>query len=95
MGTYVSDHGMLKSGAVHLANGGYLVLNSRDVLMAPGDWEGLKRSIRNQEVRLEDPVEQTGIFIPQGLRPEPVPLDMKVIVTGDESTYRLLISNDN
>ena len=95
MGIYVSDHGMLKPGAVHLANGGYLVLNARDVLLAPGAWEGLKRAIRNQEARLEDPAEQTGLFIPQGLRPEPVPLDLKVIVTGDESTYRLLTANDN
>jgi predicted ATP-dependent protease len=95
MGTYVSDHGMLKPGAVHLANGGYLVLNARDVLLAPGAWEGLKRAIRNQEARLEDPAEQTGLFIPQGLRPGPVPLDLKVIVTGDESTYRLLTANDN
>ena len=95
MGTYVSDHGMLKPGAVHLANGGFLVLNARDVLMAPGAWEGLKRSIRNREVRLEDPAEQTGLFIPQGLRPEPVPLDLKVIVTGDESIYRMLTSADN
>ena len=95
MGTYVSDHAMLKPGAIHLANGGYLVLNARDVLMAPGAWEGLKRSIRNREVRLEDPAEQTGLFIPQGLRPEPVPLDLKVIVIGDESIYRLLTSSDN
>ena len=95
MGTYVSDHGMLKPGAVHLANGGYLVLNARDVLMAPGVWEGLKRAIRNQEARLEDPGEQTGLSIPQGLRPEAVPLDLKVIVTGDESIYRLLTSSDN
>ncbi len=95
MGTYVSDHAMLKPGAVHLANGGYLVLNARDILMAPGAWEGLKRSIRNREVRLEDPAEQTGLFIPQGLRPEPVPLDLKVIVTGDESIYCLLTSSDN
>ena len=95
MGAYVSDHGMLKPGAVHLANGGYLVLNARDVLVAPGVWEGLKRAIRNQEARLEDPAEQSGLFIPQGLRPEPVPLDLKVIVTGDESIYRLLTSSDN
>ncbi|NQW23834.1 MAG: AAA family ATPase [SAR202 cluster bacterium] len=95
MGAYVSDHAMLKPGAAHLANGGYLVLNARDVLMAPGAWEGLKRTIRNREVRLEDPAEQTGFFIPQGLRPEPVPLDLKVIVTGDESIYRLLTSSDN
>ena len=95
MGTYVSDHAMLKPGAAHLANGGYLVLNARDLLLAPGAWEGMKRVIRNREVRLEDPAEQTGFFIPQGLRPEPIPLDMKVIVTGDEGIYRLLTSQDN
>ena len=46
MGTYVSDHTMIKPGAVHLANGGYLILNIRDVLLNPGVWEGLKRVIR-------------------------------------------------
>ena len=95
MGTYVSDHGMLKPGALHLANGGYLVINARDVLMSPLVWEGLKRVIRNREVSLEDPSEQTGLFIPQGLRPEPIPLDVKVIVTGDETIYRMLTAVDN
>ena len=95
MGTYMSDHGMLKPGAMHLANGGYLVINARDVLMAPNVWEGLKRVIRNQEIRLEDPSEQAGMFIPQGLRPQPIPLDLKVIITGDEAIYRTLTSVDN
>ena len=95
MGTYVSDHAMLKPGALHMANGGYLVINARDILMSPYVWEGFKRVIRNREVQLEDPGEQAGMFIPQGLRPEPVPLDVKVIVTGDEQIYRLLTSADN
>src|SRR5918996_107887 len=93
-GTYVSDHTMLKPGAIHLANGGYLVLNARDVLMYPRVWEGLKRVIRNQEIRLEDPTEQGGFFVPQGMRPEPIPLDVKVIITGDEVLYRLLNAYD-
>ena len=46
------------------------------------------------EVRLDDPAEQTGFFVPQGLCPEPIPLDIKVIITGDESTYRLLTTMD-
>jgi len=95
MGGYVSDHGMLKPGALHLANGGYLVINARDVLMSPYVWEGLKRVIRNREIRIEDPSEQTGMFIPQGLRPEAIPLDVKVIVTGDETIYRMLTAVDN
>ena len=95
MGTYVSDHAMLKPGALHMANGGYLVINARDVLISPPVWEGLKRVIRNREVSLEDPGEQAGMFIPQGMRPEPVPLDVKVIVTGDEMIYRTLTAYDN
>ena len=95
MGTYFSDHTMLKPGSVHQANGGYLVLNARDVLVSPPVWEGLKRVIRNREIRLEDPAEQSGFFVPQGLRPEPIPLDIKVIITGDESIYRLLTTMDN
>ena len=95
MGTYMSDHAMLKPGAMHLANGGYLVINARDVLMSPQVWESLKRVIRNKEVSLEDPGEQVGMFIPQGLRPQPIPLDVKVIVIGDENIYRMLTSVDN
>ena len=95
MGTYFSDHSMLKPGSIHQANGGYLVLNARDVLVSAPVWEGLKRVIRNREVRLEDSAEQGGFFVPQGLRPEPIPLDIKVIVTGDESIYRLLTTADN
>ena len=55
----------------------------------------MKRVIRNREVRLEDPGEQTGMFIPQGLRPQPIPLDVKVIMIGDEPIYRMLTSADN
>ena len=94
MGTYISDHTMLKPGAVHSANGGFLVLNARDLLAAPAVWEGLKRVIRNREVRLEDPTDQTGFLVPVGLRPEPIQLDLKVIVTGDENIYRMLTTLD-
>ncbi|MDA0733124.1 MAG: AAA family ATPase [Chloroflexi bacterium] len=93
-GTYVSDHTMLKPGAVHRANGGYLVLNARDLVTYPGVWEGLKRVIRNQEIRLEDPSAEAGFFIPQGMRPEPIPLNLKVIITGDEMLYRAFTSLD-
>ncbi len=94
MGTYFSDHTMLKAGSVHLANGGYLVFNARDMLAYPGVWEGLKRVIRNRAITLEDPAELGGFFVPQGLRPQPVPLDVKVIITGDEMLYRLFTGVD-
>jgi predicted ATP-dependent protease len=95
MGTYISDHTMLKPGSVHQANGGYLVLNARDMLMSPGVWEGLKRVLQNKEIVLEDPTQQGGFFVTEGLRPEPVPLEMKVILTGDEALYRMLSNVDH
>jgi predicted ATP-dependent protease len=94
MGTYISDHSMIKPGAIQLANGGYLILNMRDVLLNPGVWEGLKRVIKTREVRVEDPGEQFGFFTPQGMRPQPVPVDVKIVVMGDDSIYQLLIQYD-
>jgi predicted ATP-dependent protease len=90
MGTYISDHSMIKPGAVQLANGGYLILNIRDVLLNSGVWEGLKRVIKTKEVRVEDPGEQFGFFTPQGMRPQPMPVEVKIVVMGDDSIYQLL-----
>ena len=87
MGTYLSDHTMLKAGAVHRANGGYLVLNYTDIATRPGAWEGLKRVIKTREARIEDPMESYGLLSPQGLRPEPVPVDIKLVVAGDPGAY--------
>jgi lon-related putative ATP-dependent protease len=94
MGTYFSDHSMIKAGAVQSAYGGYLILNIRDVLLNQGVWEGLKRIIRTKEIRIEDPWEQMGFFAPQGMRPQPAPVDLKIIVMGDDSVYQLLMQYD-
>ncbi|HET8945277.1 MAG TPA: ATP-binding protein, partial [Dehalococcoidia bacterium] len=94
LGTYISDHTLLRSGSVHRANGGYLVLNLLDVLTKPGAWDGLKRLIRTKEVRLEDPMEQYGFLTPQALRPEPVPVDIKLLVTGDPMAYMMFTAYD-
>ncbi|MEW6054046.1 MAG: AAA family ATPase [Nitrospirota bacterium] len=94
MGTYISDHTMIKAGAVQMANGGYLILNIRDVLLNQGVWEGLKRVIRTKEVRVEDPWEQFGFFGPQGMKAQPMPIDFKIIVMGDDSLYQLLTMYD-
>ncbi len=90
LGGYLSDHTMLKAGALNKANGGYVLISINDVLMNPGVWPALKRAIRNKEVRIEDPLEQYGFIAPQGLRPEPMPIKMKVILTGDPTLYQLL-----
>jgi predicted ATP-dependent protease len=93
-GGYLSDHTMLKAGALSRANGGYLLLAAKDVLMNPAVWPALKRAIKNKEVRIEDPFEQFGLIAPQGLQPEPMPIKVKVILTGDALLYQLLSMYD-
>jgi len=90
LGGYTSDHTMLKPGALALANGGYLLLGAMDVLSNMGVWPTLKRAIKNREVRVEDPFEQYGLFAPQGMRPEPMPIQTKVILIGDSYLYQML-----
>lgn len=93
-GGYLSDHMMLKPGALQMANGGYLLLSANDVLTNPGVWPALKRAIKTKEVRIEDPFEQFGLIAPQGLRPQPMPIDVKVMLIGDSSLYQLLSMYD-
>ena len=94
LGGYLSDHTMLKPGSLSLASGGYLLLNPRDVLTKTGVWDALKRAIRNKEVRIEDPFEQFGLIAPLGMRPQPMPVDVKVILIGDNYIYQLLSEYD-
>ena len=94
-GGYVTNHTMLKPGSIQQANGGYLVLNMRNVITNPMVWETLKRVIRTKEVRLEDPAEAMGFMVPQVIKPAPLPLHLKVVVTGDASLYNLLATHDD
>jgi predicted ATP-dependent protease len=94
MGAYFSDHTMVKAGAVQVANGGYLILNIRDILLNPNVWEGLKRVIKTKEIRVEDPWEQLGFIAPQGIKTQPMPVEFKIIVMGDDSLYQLLTFYD-
>lgn len=94
LGGYVSDHTMLKPGALHLANGGYLLLSAADVLTNPGVWPALKRALKTRELGIEESFEQLGLIAPMGLRPLPIPIDVKVILIGDASLYQLLSAYD-
>lgn len=93
-GTYVTDFTMIRPGAVSRANGGYLVVNALDILINPGVWEALKRTLKNKEVRIEDLAEQLGFFTTAGLKPQPIPTDVKVIMIGNAYIYHLLYSMD-
>lgn len=94
VGGYVTDFTMIKAGSISRANGGYLVLYDRDVLGNPGVWEALKRVIKNRELRIEEPATFFGWLAPQGLRPEPIPTDAKVIMIGDPFLYHYLSTVD-
>jgi predicted ATP-dependent protease len=93
-GGYLSDHTMLKAGALSRGNGGYVLLSVTDVLLNTGVWPALKRAMRNREVKIEEPFEQFGLVAPQGLRPEPMPINVKVILTGDATVYQMLSMYD-
>jgi lon-related putative ATP-dependent protease len=94
-GALVTDFTMIKRGALHEANGGYLVLKATEVLKWYFAWEALKRAVRHKEVKIEDLGEMYGFITTRTLKPEPVPLDVKLVVTGDPFLYELLYIYDD
>lgn len=92
MGVPVTDFTLLRAGALHRANGGYLVLQARDVLADPLAWQALKRALSEGVIRMEDhPAAPVSVV---SLDPEPIPLDVKVILTGSPYLYYLLYALD-
>ena len=94
MGTLVTDFLLIKPGALHKANGGYLLVDARRLLLSPFAWEALKRAIKAREIRIEQPTEVSGLISTQSLDPEPIPLDVKVVLFGDRELYYLLAAHD-
>ncbi len=93
-GTLVTDFNLIKAGALHRANGGYLVLDIRKVLMQSSSWETLKRSLKSRRIRIESAAEALGWSSAQTLEPEPIRLDVKVVLMGEPMLYYLLNHND-
>lgn len=93
-GALVTNFQMIKSGALHRANGGYLIVNARDILTKPMAWEGMKRALQDREVRIESMYESLGAISTRSLDPEPIPLDIKVILIGDPMIYYMLYNLD-
>lgn len=91
-GTLVTSFNMIKGGLLHQANGGYLMVDVRDVLLKPLAWEGLIRALKNGVVEIESVAESYGVFATKTLDPEPIPLDIKVVLIGDPMIYYLLFS---
>jgi predicted ATP-dependent protease len=95
MGTYVTDHMMLRPGSLVQANNGYLVLDARLAISHAAVWPALKRVLKGGEVRPEDPEDLVpGFIVPQPLRPEPIPIQVKVVLTGEADIYQLLAAYD-
>ncbi|MEI6208531.1 MAG: ATP-binding protein [Desulfuromonadales bacterium] len=93
-GVAVTDFSMIRAGALHRANGGYLVIDAREVLINPFVWDSLKRCIRNSEIRIEDVLEQYRFMTIVSLKPEPVQLRAKIILIGTPWIYYLLFHLD-
>ncbi|MEM0084230.1 MAG: ATP-binding protein [Candidatus Methanomethylicia archaeon] len=93
-GLLYTDHTMIRAGALHKANGGYLVIQVEDVLRNPFAWDGLKLALRYGYISIEEPSEVSGLTTVKGLRPTPIPLDIKVILIGTPLIYELLMLYD-
>jgi predicted ATP-dependent protease len=93
MGALITDFMLIRGGSMHRANGGYLVLPAEDVIRNPFTWESLKRCLRNSEIAIEEPFEAP-VFTTKSLRPEAIPLNVKVILIGRSEIYQLLLAYD-
>ncbi len=96
MGALVTDFTLIRSGSLQRANGGFLILHIADLLQHPMAFEGLLRALRSAQARIEDSLEAAdGAMRTKSLRPQPLDLDLKVILIGDDEIYETLLYNDD
>jgi lon-related putative ATP-dependent protease len=93
MGTVTTDFTMVQAGSLLEANGGFLIMDMESVLMNPYVWEALKRALQNKSIQIEDIAEETS-FGSVSLRPEAIPLEVKVILLGSYETFEVLQNYD-
>ena len=94
MGALLTDLHMVRPGALHRANGGYLILDARKVLTRPMAWDGLKQALLSQEVRIEPLAQTMGLISTVSLEPEAAPLNVKIVLVGERMIYYLLAEHD-
>ena len=90
LGALVTDFTMIRSGALHRANGGYLILPVEELLRNPFSYDSLKRAIKNEQIVIEEAEERLGFIMAKSLRPRPIPLSVKVILIGDPYLFQQL-----
>ncbi|HAG12197.1 MAG TPA: ATP-dependent protease [Desulfotomaculum sp.] len=94
MGGMSTDFTMIKAGAIHRANGGYLVLQARDIFQDPFAWDALKKMIKSRQTVVINVGEQYRIIPTASLRPEPIPVDVKIVLIGSYNIYHVLHAYD-
>ena len=94
MGTLLTDFNLIKAGALHRANGGYLILDASKLIMQPFVWEGLKRMLKSGEIRIESLAHSLSLMSTLTLEPEPIELDVKIVLIGSRILYYLLYNYD-
>ncbi len=93
-GALTTDFSLIKPGALHAANGGYLMVDARKLFMQPIMWEEIKRALQANEIRIHGLTEALGFANTVTLQPQPIPLDVKVVLLGDSTIYYLLSQSD-
>ena len=93
-GSLKTDYTMLKPGLLHIANGGYLIMQAADLVANQSCYETFKKVLRTKELGIENLVDQHSSMVMVSLKPEPIPLNLKVILIGNEALYQALISVD-
>ena len=93
-GALVTNFRLIKAGAIHRANGGYLLLDARSILTEPFSWAALKRALRRGQIAIEDVARFLGLTSTVSLEPDPIPLNLKVMLFGDRLLYFLLAAYD-
>ena len=92
-GSLICDHTLIQPGALHQANGGFLVIEGKDLLNTPSVWQALKQALYTHKIQMESPVDE-GIFSVRTLVPKPIPLNLKVILVGDMNLYYALAGKE-
>ena len=93
-GTMTTDHTLIKPGLFHQANGGFLILQVNDVLSNPQSFEAIKRTLKTRQIIIENIKEQMGLVAVSALKPEPIPISVKIILVGSSEIYHLLYNYD-
>ncbi|AKL96748.1 Lon protease [Clostridium aceticum] len=94
MGILKTDFMEIKPGSLHKANGGFLIIQAKEILSQPYAWETLKRALKTGEINIESLNKQMGYVVTSSLKPQPIPIDLKVIIIGDAYIYHMLFSMD-